>query len=803
MFQQAGSYEISGTIGQHEAGPVIGSDPSIQGGFWVIILPTKRTSEIETAPELEITTMEASDPVVLTGATTQIEYTVTVRNSGSKAATGVVVTNILPAGVLLLSATATEPVTTATRQVRWEIGTLGAPASTQLRVIVRPLLTGLYTNTASVTAAPPDSPDGNTSVQVTAVTDHPSVTYTWTGAVSTDWANRANWNPSTNVPSLGDRAIIQHATVIIRDSVTISSLMLREGATIESPATLSIVNELDWTAGVMGGSGATTLLPGGRGTISGNGQKTLDGTRVFNNHGTITWTGPGRIVFVEGTWNNTGLFDCQTDSSWTDANNPAPLVFNNSGTVRKTVATGTTSFNNVRFNNTGTLDAQSGSIELFSGEFNNSGLTRSRIATVRVNASGNSGGTFEALEPGLIALVGERILLNNGARLKGTGLHQVQNGTVEVQGDVQADRFELGSEGTLRGTGTLTIREELRWTGGVMDGSGTTTLLAGGRGTISGNPDKRLDGTRVFNNHGTITWTGAGRIVFVEGAWNNTGLFDCQTDSSWMDSNNPAPLVFNNTGTLRKSASIGVTSFGNVDLRNTGTLEIRTGTVRFENVASLGPAGSLKVWIAGTQPGAQFGRLEGAGALQLGGEFLVEVDNAFTPATGDRFEVISSPRLVEKFSKAGGLELKGGLRFDLAQNDQTVVLTAATSNRDSDGDGMSDDYELAHGLNPNLAGDANGDNDRDGHTNLEEFIAGTDPNKADSVFKLEQPKVSADAFSLSFGAVSSRTYRVERSENLREWNAVATVSGRNEPVNVRDAAALTEKNAYYRVIVSQ
>jgi hypothetical protein len=47
---------------------------------------------------------------------------------------------------------------------------------------------------------------------------------------------------------------------------------------------------------------------------------------------------------------------------------------------------------------------------------------------------------------------------------------------------------------------------------------------------------------------------------------------------------------------------------------------------------------------------------------------------------------------------------------------------------DSDGDGMSDDYEDANGLDKNDPTDAQEDNDEDGYTNLEECNADTDPN---------------------------------------------------------------------------
>ncbi len=51
---------------------------------------------------------------------------------------------------------------------------------------------------------------------------------------------------------------------------------------------------------------------------------------------------------------------------------------------------------------------------------------------------------------------------------------------------------------------------------------------------------------------------------------------------------------------------------------------------------------------------------------------------------------------------------------------------------DRDADGMSDSWELAHGLDPENGGDALGDADGDGLLNLEEYLHGTDPNLVDT-----------------------------------------------------------------------
>jgi hypothetical protein len=61
------------------------------------------------------------------------------------------------------------------------------------------------------------------------------------------------------------------------------------------------------------------------------------------------------------------------------------------------------------------------------------------------------------------------------------------------------------------------------------------------------------------------------------------------------------------------------------------------------------------------------------------------------------------------------------------QEAEVIVNKLVFIGPDTDGDGMPDSWELAHGLNPNDPADANRDDDGDGFSNLQEYLAGTDP----------------------------------------------------------------------------
>jgi len=199
------------------------------------------------------------------------------------------------------------------------------------------------------------------------------------------------------------------AVANVTGEVGAERLALQTGGTLGGPGTLTVTNTFNWTGGTMNGDGVTTILLGSALNLSGTAQKTLN-TRTLNNGGTLTWTGTGEVQAYSTLNNLAGaLFDIQTDAPWNRSSGLA-LTFNNAGTVRKSVTTGTTSFQ-VNIANTGTLDVSSGILSL-NGTYAPSASARTRF-TIGGAAAGTGYGRLVA--SGALTLAGQLdLVLANG-----------------------------------------------------------------------------------------------------------------------------------------------------------------------------------------------------------------------------------------------------------------------------------------------------------------------------------------------------------------------------------------------------
>ncbi len=143
------------------------------------------STTVNPSANLSITKTDSPDPV-LVGQ--NLTYTIMVTNGGPSSATGVTVTDTLPAGVTYVSATPSQGSCSGTSTVTCNLGTLANGASATVTIVVTPTTTGTKSNTASVTSSVNDPNTSNNS-STASTTVNPSANLSIIKTDSPDPAN--------------------------------------------------------------------------------------------------------------------------------------------------------------------------------------------------------------------------------------------------------------------------------------------------------------------------------------------------------------------------------------------------------------------------------------------------------------------------------------------------------------------------------------------------------------------------------------------------------------------------------------
>jgi type VI secretion system secreted protein Hcp len=113
----------------------------------------------------------------------------------------------------------------------------------------------------------------------------------------------------------------------------------------------------------------------------------------------------------------------------------------------------------------------------------------------------------------------------------------------------------------------------------------------------------------------------------------------------------------------------------------------------------------------------------------------------------------------------GGTGIEKRFTWDIIANlPGNIIFPGDAPPLDSDGDGMPDEWEIAHNLSPQIK-DGDVDSDGDGATNFDEYVAGTDPQSKDQVFKATF-NGSAATGTLAWTSAAGKQYRILVTDSL-------------------------------------
>jgi hypothetical protein len=419
----------------------------------------------------------------------------------------------------------------------------------------------------------------------------------WLG-VGTDWNSPQNWDTGM-VPRPIDDVVIAKGYAVLNTNATVHSLTL-SGGVVGGIGTLTISGPFTWTGGTMTGSG-TTVANGGM-EISGDERKTLDG-RHLQDSGSAVWKDNGEIYTAHGAlWENMAgaTLDIQTSAGMFESYGFGADTFVNHGTVVRSTSTGSLDLQ-INVNNsdaTSLFDIRTGTVNLERGVAGSGRFQVAAGATLdfegpSFSLSASSGitgaGTVDFDVPATVTLP---------ANYNVTGTTNVNLGMVVFAHNATAGGLVLQG-GEIGVTDGLTVTDQLMWTDGGIVGNNNAVLTANGGAVLSSDNEKWLVNV-TFVNNGSATWSGAGALLFIDGAgWNNAAnsVLDAQGDSA-MFYLSGRPASFQNAGTLKKSAGSG-TTYVTVPITNTntGTVQGLAGTLTFDG------GGSSVGAITATAPG--------------------------------------------------------------------------------------------------------------------------------------------------------------------------------------------------------
>lgn len=229
--------------------------------------------------------------------------------------------------------------------------------------------------------------------------------------------------------------------------------------------------------------------------------------------------------------------------------------------------------------------------------------------------------------------------------------------------------------------------------------------------------------------------------------------------------------IYQNAGTLSPGFSPGTLTIG-------ARYEQRTNAV-------------LQIELGGKAPGTEYDRLAVGGPAVLRGALNVELVGGYSPAGGERFDVLTSGSVSNVFRATNLPALGPGLAWLVLYRASGVQLRVASA-ADADGDGLQDDWEIVHFGDTTSHDGGDEDDDDDGYTDYVEQCLDTQPTNNADFFRAGEIAVAGSNSLLELRTGLLVQYAIEArpdlSDPVGEWTVVDEFAGTGGTV-VRTNAA--------------
>ncbi|MCD6052513.1 MAG: hypothetical protein K0Q55_3931, partial [Verrucomicrobia bacterium] len=219
------------------------------------------------------------------------------------------------------------------------------------------------------------------------------------------------------------------------------------------------------------------------------------------------------------------------------------------------------------------------------------------------------------------------------------------------------------------------------WTGGGIAGGGTLTVGASANLLLSPGDDRALYGGATLNNNGTALATLANTLVFSSSAtFNNNGLFILQSDFNFLYDNGGSRPSFNNNvgGTIRRNTSTGEVKFlgdyGGILFQNSGTLDLQSGALRLDSLATINSTSSIKFALKGTAPGTEAPQLNFGGGITFNGALSVALTNNYSPLLGATYVLMNHAGSTGTFTTPALPSLNNNLAWKASYTGTQLIL---------------------------------------------------------------------------------------------------------------------------------